>query len=203
VWARSSFGLRIVRRRPRRVDRPRVTARHDMELGTWGIAVLCRLPIRRTWTIELPQLHGDAARRGAVVVEVLLQGVDHAVPVVGTHLAHIRQGSPRHIAVLRRRLRAEGLGRVAARHGGGADERAGEGAGRGVLAGDMNMWGPPLVALLPGWSRVVRGRTWPTWLPRPVAQSDHVLVSGGIEGTGSVLRVGGSDHLPVRAELVI
>ncbi len=173
---------------------------HEAERGTWGVAVLTRLPVERTWTIELPQLRGDPARRAAVVVEVVLEGVDEPFPVVGTHLAHLRQGSPRHVAALRRRLRAEGLGRVA--HGTHANTGAGAGRG-GVLAGDMNMWGPPLLAMLPGWRRVVRGRTWPTWLPRPLAQSDHILVTGGVEGSGSVLVVLGSDHLPVRGELVI
>ena len=30
-----------------------------------------------------------------------------------------------------------------------------------VVAGDCNFWGPGVEALLPGWRRAVRGRTWP------------------------------------------
>jgi endonuclease/exonuclease/phosphatase family metal-dependent hydrolase len=71
-----------------------------------------------------------------------------------------------------------------------------------VLVGDMNMWGPPLVMLLPGWSRAVRGRSWPAW--RPLFQIDHVLVTAPVRVLeGSVVRIEGSDHLPVRARLAV
>jgi len=72
----------------------------------------------------------------------------------------------------------------------------------------MNLWGPPLALLFPGWSRAVRGRTWPTWWSRPLVQSDHILVRRAAREsvtvvTGEVLRIAGSDHFPVRATLVI
>ena len=80
--------------------------------------------------------------RGAIVADIDLPGAAGPLRVVGTHLAHLSQGSPRHIAALRRTLNA--MTPVPS-----------------VLAGDMNLWGPPLVLLLPGWSRgceVVHGR---------------------------------------------
>jgi endonuclease/exonuclease/phosphatase family metal-dependent hydrolase len=64
----------------------------------------------------------------------------------------------------------------------------------------MNLWGPPLVLLLPGWRRAVKGRTWPAW--RPHSQTDHILVSAGVGVVdGRVVYVGNSDHRAVRAEL--
>ena len=147
--------------------------------------MLSRLPVTGTQTIDLGKLPTDHARRGAIVADVDLHGAAAPLRVVGTHLAHLSQGSPRHIAFLRRTLNA--MTPVPS-----------------VLAGDMNLWGPPLVLLLPGWSRAVRGRTWPTWSRWPVAQPDHILVRGPARAeVGEVLPITESDHLPVRATLVI
>jgi endonuclease/exonuclease/phosphatase family metal-dependent hydrolase len=161
--------------RYRRTDRYR-----DAEPGTWGLAVLSRLPVRESASIDLGRLRGDRSRRGVVVVEVSVGGTP--VVVAGTHMSHLIAGSPVQFSRLRRA--------VSARVGGGL----------GVLAGDMNLWGPPTVALLPGWRRAVRGRTWPAW--RPHSQPDHILVRGGLEVvSGAVVPSASSDHRPVRAVL--
>jgi endonuclease/exonuclease/phosphatase (EEP) superfamily protein YafD len=69
-----------------------------------------------------------------------------------------------------------------------------------VVAGDFNLWGPPVRMLLPGWRRAVVGRTWPA--RRPHSQIDHVLVRGDVTAvTGEVLSDVGSDHRPVRVRL--
>ncbi|HUY23218.1 MAG TPA: endonuclease/exonuclease/phosphatase family protein [Acidimicrobiales bacterium] len=184
-WARNAYGLRLERRHPGPGERRahRGAPPRAIEHGEWRIAVLSRLGVRRTSTIRLGQLDGDPARRGAIVAEIAVPGAARDLRVVGTHLAHLSQGSPRHIAALRRELAS---------------------SDPCVLAGDMNMWGPPLSLLLPGWSRAVRGRTWPAWTRWPLAQSDHILVTNavGTEG-GEVLAIPGSDHFPVRARLVI
>jgi endonuclease/exonuclease/phosphatase family metal-dependent hydrolase len=205
LWARSAYGLRLARRgRSSAADRvpggtgPQLPGRpRDVVRGDWGIAVLSRLPVVRSALVDLGQLPSDPARRGAIVldvnvnVDVDVAGTPAGLRVVGTHLAHLSQGSPRHLAALRRQL----LDTPVAERDGPTPR---------VLAGDMNMWGPPLSLMLPGWSRAVRGRTWPTWLPRPVAQSDHILVRGGVSvAGGEVVALGGSDHFPVRAVLVI
>ncbi|HTT86378.1 MAG TPA: endonuclease/exonuclease/phosphatase family protein [Acidimicrobiales bacterium] len=175
---RGPYGLRVGERRgpPRRPPRrsfPSVA-------GVWGLAVLCRVPVRQVTTIDLGQLRRDPARRGAIAFDL---DVGAPLRVVGTHLSHLSHGSVLQLARLRRRL--------------------GEDGAPTVLAGDMNMWGPLLSSLLPGWSRVVRGRTWPAW--RPVAQIDHILVTGGIRPgeEGQVVDIAGSDHLPVRARLEV
>jgi endonuclease/exonuclease/phosphatase family metal-dependent hydrolase len=187
LLSHSVHGLRLDRRRTTSTDQ-RVRGRGErdiVERGTWAIATLSRLPMKAWHTIDLGKLPTDPARRGAIVTDLELDGGAGPLRVVGTHLAHLSQGSPRHIAALRRALNAL----VPA---------------PSVLAGDMNLWGPPLVLMLPGWSRAVRGRTWPTWSPRPGAQPDHILVRGPVHAQhGEVLRISGSDHLPIRATLVI
>jgi endonuclease/exonuclease/phosphatase family metal-dependent hydrolase len=186
LLTRSVHGLRLDRRRSGSAEqRRRLRPRPKFQRGGWSIAVLSKFPIIGSQAIDLGQLPTDHARRGAIVADIDLPGADGPLRVVGTHLAHLSQGSPRHIASLRRTLNA--MTPVPS-----------------VLAGDMNLWGPPLVLLLPGWSRAVRGRTWPTWSRWPLAQPDHILVRGPARAeSGEVLPIADSDHLPVRATLVI
>src|SRR5487761_1481382 len=146
--------------------------------GTIGAVVLTRLPIEEQRIVDLGQLRGDV-RRSAVVVDVAAPG--GSFTIVGVHMSHLEQGSP----IQFRRLRAS------------LPRRANT-----VVAGDMNMWGPPLAFLLPGWKRAVRGRTWPSW--RPAFQLDHVLVPSGVSARGEVEKAMlGSDHLPVRVEIEV
>ena len=186
-WSRHSHGMRLDRRRSassERPGRPRPLPPRAKR-GTWSIAVLSRTAITSSQAIDLGKLPTDPARRGAIVADIELPAAAAPFRVVGTHLAHLSQGSPRHIVALRRALHA--LTPVPC-----------------VLAGDMNLWGPPLVLMFPGWSRAVRGRTWPSWASRPVAQPDHILVRRPVAvESGEVLPITGSDHLPVRASLVI
>jgi endonuclease/exonuclease/phosphatase family metal-dependent hydrolase len=149
--------------------------------GTWGIALLSRLPVKRVETIELGRLRRDSAeRRSAVLAEIGVDG--SSITVVGTHLAHFTHGSP--ILLERLRLRLPEPGQPA------------------VLAGDMNFWGPPLSLGLPGWRRAVRGRTYPSW--RAHSQIDHIFVTRPVEViSGAPVAVGRSDHMPLRARLAI
>jgi endonuclease/exonuclease/phosphatase family metal-dependent hydrolase len=69
-----------------------------------------------------------------------------------------------------------------------------------VVAGDFNLWGPGVEAVLPGWHRTVRGRTYPSH--RPHSQIDHVLVRDDMSVVWSeVLARNPSDHRPVRTRL--
>lgn len=150
------------------------------EVGSWGIAVLSRLEVRSSEVLELGRLRRDFTRRAALRVELDVAG--RPLAVVGTHLAHFSHGSVFHLQELRRRLPAA--------------------ASPAVLAGDMNFFGPPLAALLPGWRRAVRGRTWPS--DRPHSQLDHVLVTRPVGVvSGEVCHLGRSDHRPVRARLAL
>ncbi len=164
-------------------SRVRSSARYrSAQRGHWGIAVLSRLPVNHSRVFELGRLARDRAQRAAVIVSV--QVGPFAVTVVGTHMSHITYGAFRHYLRLRRHLRAT------------------IGPGPAVLAGDMNLWGPPVTAFFPGWSRALRAKTWPAW--RPHSHVDHVLVRGPLRvAEARVLPASGSDHLPVRVRLEI
>jgi endonuclease/exonuclease/phosphatase family metal-dependent hydrolase len=165
---------------PRR--RPSVRpAAGGAEPGTVGLLVVSRWPARRVEAVDLGRLPRDRVRRFALVAELVTpRGL---VPVVGTHLAHLSQGSPWQFRRLRRLL----------------DEQP----DTVVLAGDLNLFGPLVERLLPGYRRAVRGRSWPA--ARPVAQPDHVLVrrpGPWVVRAGRILGPVGSDHRPLRAVLV-
>jgi endonuclease/exonuclease/phosphatase family metal-dependent hydrolase len=153
------------------------------EPGSWGIAVLTRggAVVEGSRTLHLPPLARDRVQRAAIVVDITSEGLP--MSVVGTHMSHLHHGSPRHYRALNALLRTEARPDA-------------------VLLGDMNLWGPPVRALLPGWHRAVKGRTWPAWNPH--SQIDHILVRGAVRaGAASVLAAAGSDHRPVRAELIL
>jgi endonuclease/exonuclease/phosphatase family metal-dependent hydrolase len=150
------------------------------ESGGWGLAVLSRLPWRRTEQIWLGSARGDVGPRGALVVEVELPG-GAVLRVVDVHLTHRVVHGP---AQLRRLVRA-----------------LGDPARPTIIGGDLNMC-RPTVGLARPYRPVPRGRTWPAGLP--VAQIDHLLRGPGVTVTDR--RVGpavGSDHLPVRMSLRI
>jgi len=150
--------------------------------GRWGLAVLSRLPVTGHRVVDLEPLPRDPSGRGAVVVRVAVGGLP--VTMVGTHMSHLTYGSPRHYRALGRVLRHE------------------VGDGPAVLAGDMNLWGPPVGVLFGDWRRAVKGPTWPAW--RPHSQVDHILVRGPVRVVGGeVLPMAGSDHRPVRVVLEV
>jgi endonuclease/exonuclease/phosphatase family metal-dependent hydrolase len=181
-WRGASHAIYLDSNRPfsRRVT---TTPRYlEASPGTWGLAVLSRLPVTDHAVIELGRLRRDRARRAAIVVGLDLGG--RQLAVAGTHMTHITYGSPIHFRRLHRLLEKAIAGRPA------------------VLLGDMNLWGPPLVALMPGWRRAVRAKTWPAW--RPHSQVDHILLHGPVDTLdGRALPMAGSDHRPVEALLTL
>jgi endonuclease/exonuclease/phosphatase family metal-dependent hydrolase len=147
--------------------------------GSSGMTVLSRFPVTGYDVIDLGQLRGDRVRRRAQLLTIDL-GDRGLVRLAATHLSH-RLVSPVQLGALVRRL--DGT-RVPT-----------------IIAGDLNM--PGVVAgRLPRYSRTVHGRTWPAELP--IMQLDHILAGPGVNGAGGrVLPAAGSDHLPVRARLIL
>jgi len=142
--------------------------------GTWGLALLSRLPVNGVTVHPLGRLRRDAARRVMVEGTVTLDGGD--LVVCGTHMSHITHGSHTHY----RRLAGE-LPPVTV---------------AAVLAGDMNLWGPPVRSYLREWRRAVVGKTWPA--PRPHSQLDHVLATPPVTVVAAHIgEFAGSDHRPV------
>jgi endonuclease/exonuclease/phosphatase family metal-dependent hydrolase len=159
-------------------ERPLPVDEQPPQRGQWGLAVLSRVSVRRRTEVDLGQLRMDRARRGALVVELDLDGTPFVV--VGTHLSHLTHGSLLQLRLLRRSL--PGLDQAAA------------------LAGDMNLWGPVVGSFLPGWRRAVFGRSWPA--RHPHSQIDHIFVTPNVSVVaGEVMGDVGSDHRPVRAVL--
>jgi endonuclease/exonuclease/phosphatase (EEP) superfamily protein YafD len=158
--------------RPRRVQPP------PGPPGTSGLAVISRLPVLERRDIDLGHALGDdVLRRFGLVLTVDVCGIP--VTVAGLHASHRLWGSLPQL----RRL-----------------DRALAGGPPSVIAGDCNMWGPPISMVLRGRRRAVRGRTWPS--PRPHSQIDHVWIDDRLEAVeAQVLADAGSDHRPVRARL--
>lgn len=147
--------------------------------GATGLAVLSRLEVKAVRRIDLGRLRRDPVRRMAIALRVVVD--DAEVEVVGTHMSHITKGSPVQYRRLRAALAPDGV--------------------PAVVAGDMNQFGPVVVAMLGRrWRRAVRGRTWQAWWP--VAQPDHILVTAPVTVVaGRVGPPSGSDHRPVVARL--
>ena len=148
--------------------------------GTWELAICSRFPILDRRLITMGKVRRDApGERRALALTVLIG--DTPVEVIGLHTSSKvwRLAPVQHLARLRRGVTARGPQ---------------------IMAGDFNFWGWPVVVLMRGWRRSVRGRTFPARTPRH--QIDHVLVRGGIEILGGeVLAETPSDHRPVRARL--
>ncbi len=153
--------------------------------GRIGLALLTRLPLLGHELVDLGRGRHDPAHRWAIVVHL---GVGDetcragTLTVIGTHMAHVHQGSIRRLRMLRRAVEPATPGEPM------------------VLTGDMNLWGPPLTLMLPGWRRAVRGATWPA---RGVhSQLDHVFVRGPVQVLEAGVRPdAGSDHRPVAVTL--
>jgi endonuclease/exonuclease/phosphatase family metal-dependent hydrolase len=149
--------------------------------GMWELAICSRLPVRARRVLPIGHVQGDpAGSRSALECTIDVGGVD--VDVIGVHTSsRLWELAPvRHLRALRQQL--PGPGRTA------------------VIAGDFNLWGPPVGALFPGWHRAVRGRSYPGH--RPHSQIDHVLVRDDVSVVwGEVLAANPSDHRPVRVRL--
>jgi endonuclease/exonuclease/phosphatase family metal-dependent hydrolase len=160
--------------------RPKHLAIPPGPAGDCGLAVISRLPVRARHVFDLGHAPGDAIpRRFGLALTVELPN-GRGVTVAGVHASHRLWGSLPQLERLDTALRDLG--------------------GPTVIAGDCNMWGPPVAAVLRGRRRAVRGRTWPA--PRPHSQIDHIWIDRHLRALDG--RVGddvGSDHRPVRATL--
>lgn len=153
--------------------------------GSFGIAIVSRLPVSEYQVVDLGRVPGDRIRRAAQVVSVLAPD-GQVLRLANAHLTPMFT-SPLQLLWLSlslRQMRGGGPGRPAA---------------PAVIVGDLNM--PRLATVIAaGYAPVVRGRTWPA--DRPVIQLDHILISSGLAGARArILEPVGSDHRPIRAAL--
>jgi endonuclease/exonuclease/phosphatase family metal-dependent hydrolase len=145
------------------------------EQGSWGIAVLSRLPVTGYETVDLGQAPGDNIGRAALICSVTAPG-GWPLRLVNTHLTH-KFTSPVQLIKLARHLAGSTVPTI--------------------IVGDLNM--PRLATwLAPGFAPTVRGATYPAH--RPLIQLDHLLAGPGVTcSAATVLPPVGSDHLPVLA----
>jgi endonuclease/exonuclease/phosphatase family metal-dependent hydrolase len=166
-------------RKTLRLDHERFTVpagSHDRAAGRgrWGLAVLAQVTCRNVEVLSLGKLRRDPATRA--VVRCRADVGDAELAIHGTHMSHITHWSPAQYRRLARLLPP-------------IDQPA-------LLAGDMNMWGPPASSFFRGWRRGVVGRTWPA--QRPHSQLDHILVTPALRVIDArVADASGSDHRPV------
>jgi endonuclease/exonuclease/phosphatase family metal-dependent hydrolase len=162
--------------RPPRKRRPWSVPR----VGSWELGICSRFPVVGRRLIPMGGVWRDPpGPRFALSLTVTIAGVPVEVTGLHTSSKFWRLAPMQHLLTLRRGL---------------------DGGGLQILAGDFNFWGPPVAAVMRGWDRPVRGRTFPS--ERPHSQIDHVLVRGGIESLGGeVLAETPSDHRPIRARL--
>jgi endonuclease/exonuclease/phosphatase family metal-dependent hydrolase len=160
-------------------SRPRHLVVPDGPAGTYGLAVLSRLPVRSFTSLPVPKASGDVIdRRHAIVAEVEVDGC--AVAIGGIHASHRLWGSLPQLQALDRVLAARGL--------------------PSAIAGDCNMWGPPISLVLRNRVRAVRGPTWPG--RRPHSQIDHIWIDDRFTVLDArVWPATRSDHRPISARL--
>ena len=148
--------------------------------GDWGHALLTRIPRGPVTEHRLDAFLLDPSDRTVLTTQV--ETDDRQLTVCTSHFPHLEHFSP----ILRWRLRPV----------------LPPATTPAVLMGDLNMWTWVARFVVPGWRDAVRGPTWPAH--RPLFQIDHLLVTPPVtvEG-GEVMRVGLSDHLPIRARLYL
>jgi endonuclease/exonuclease/phosphatase family metal-dependent hydrolase len=161
------------------VTRPRLSSPGD---AWWALAVASRFPVLARRDLPLPRTIADPAHpRVAIQLTLDVGGV--AVEAVGLHVSsRLWWGAPwAHLHGLRSQLPPPG-------------------GPPAFVAGDFNLWGPWVERMFPGWTRTVRGATYPS--QRPHSQIDHVLVNGRLACVAAeVVDDRQSDHRPVRVTL--
>ena len=166
-----------------RLDRHRRPLRRPTRApvpGLWSLAFLARIPLADVTVISLGPLRHDPADRALVRATTDLGG--RTVTLMGTHMSHLTDFSPLQYRRLAALLPPP-------------DTPA-------ALAGDMNLWGPPVSSFFPAWRRAVVGRTWPAH--RPHSQLDHVLITASLRVVEArVAEHSGSDHRPVVVRLAL
>ena len=149
------------------------------EHGQWGLSLLTRLPIEELRVESLGRLPRERVRR-ALIVAILRHG-DRRFQVVAVHGAHLSHGSFLQYRRVRRLV---------------ADLDPSLPI---ILGGDFNSWRPLLRLFLPGWTSLVRARTWPARTPH--SQIDHLFARGPWARLGGGASDGGSDHRALFADV--
>lgn len=147
--------------------------------GSWGLAILTRLPVTGHREIPLGRVAGDVARSA---LQVDVRAGHHEVSIVNAHLSYRPYGSPIQLYRLAQEISLQ--------------------PDRWIVLGDLNCPPPLPPVILRPLRRAVRGATWPA--KRPLLQLDHIHVGRGFHVAGGHVAPDlGSDHRPVWVQLFI
>jgi len=150
-----------------------------LEPGTWGLGLLTRFEIEEINVESLGRLPREKVNRALIIAKLRDQGKSfYVIAVHGAHLSHGSYLQYRRISAIVRLL---------------------DPSLPVLIAGDFNCWRPLLRVLLPGWSTLVRARTYPARIPH--SQIDHILGRGPWKKLGGGASNGGSDHRALVAEV--
>ena len=151
------------------------------EPGEWGLALLTRLTIEDLRVESLGRLPRERVRRAVIIATLDDRGRRfHVVAVHGAHLSHGSFLQYRRVRGLIAQL---------------------DPSLPIILGGDFNSWRPLLRLFLPGWTSLVRARTWPA--RRPHSQIDHLFARGPWTSMGGGALDGGSDHRMLFADVAL
>jgi endonuclease/exonuclease/phosphatase family metal-dependent hydrolase len=128
----------------------------ELEPGTWGLSLLTRLPVEEIRVEPIARLPREKVRRAVIIAT--LRDDDRRFHVVALHGAHLSHGSYRQYRRVRELVAAL------------------DPATPVIIGGDFNSWRPLLRVFMPGWTTLVRARTWPG--RHPHSQIDHLLGRG-------------------------
>jgi len=150
-----------------------------LEPGTWGLGLLTKFEIEEINVESLGRLPREKVNRALIIAKLRDQGKSfYVIAVHGAHLSHGSYLQYRRISAIVRLL---------------------DPSLPVLIAGDFNCWRPLLRVLLPGWSTLVRARTYPARIPH--SQIDHILGRGPWKKLGGGASNGGSDHRALVAEV--
>jgi endonuclease/exonuclease/phosphatase family metal-dependent hydrolase len=150
-----------------------------LEPGTWGLGLLTKFEIEEINVESLGRLPREKVNRALIIAKLSDQGKSfYVIAVHGAHLSHGSYLQYRRISAIVRLL---------------------DPSLPVLIAGDFNCWRPLLRVLLPGWSTLVRARTYPARIPH--SQIDHILGRGPWKKLGGGASNGGSDHRALVAEV--
>jgi endonuclease/exonuclease/phosphatase family metal-dependent hydrolase len=150
-----------------------------LEPGTWGLGLLTRFEIEEINVESLGRLPREKVNRALIIAKLRDQGKSfYVIAVHGAHLSHGSYLQYRRISAIVRLL---------------------DPSLPVLIAGDFNCWRPLLRVLLPGWTTLIRARTYPARIPH--SQIDHILGRGPWKKLGGGASNGGSDHRALVAEV--
>ncbi|MEI6710561.1 MAG: endonuclease/exonuclease/phosphatase family protein [Actinomycetota bacterium] len=154
-----------------------------LEVGSWGLSVISKFPIRLSETFQLGRLRREKVQRALIIAHLTDPSTGTDFVVAAIHGAHISHGSYRLYRTVREHLATLPPSTPV------------------LFGGDFNAWRPWVRFFFPGWSHLAKHRTWPARFPH--SQIDHLLGRGPWMVQESGAKNLGSDHRALYCDLTL